>query len=401
VSGARQRAEKRVRTEVIRWALSDAVYQELMGTLTAKDVDWRPIRWLAAEVDRYVMLEEGATGHVDLELFIRAQVPRSMLDRSASELRLPREGMWQRFVAAVAVAKEGERWQQYPEALDKALRAVDWDELEANDRAQQSRLGERHLRFPKSQMRWSATDDAQLRLRFNQLWEGGMDPPIHGAETGNKLLATLSDEFGRTPGAIWQRLVRHGLMSAVPARNRETLERRRQGQHATPVEEPRTAVSIAGGRGLLDARQAELDDAIRDFVAEGRDFLVIISDQQRSYYVQLARLRKPDASPTALIYGEAVGNANLQPDDRLSPQRLSLLRELGWSAPDERDRMPPRLRESLETDNWWQVFWFFDDGDDNRERVDRERIVGATIETLMRVYEYDGSELEIESGSFE
>lgn len=398
MSSARQRAEKRVRRETIRWALSDAVYQELMRGVTAQDVDWRPVRWLAAEVDRYVTLEERTTGHVDLELFIRAQVPRSMLDRSAGELGVPRQEMWQRFVAAVAAAKERERWKRYPKTLEQALRAVDWRQLAAEDRLRQSRLGERRSGFPKSQKRWSESDDERLRARFNELWDEGIEPPIRG-EIGNKLLATLSEEFGRTRGAIWQRLVRKRIMSASPSENRDTLARRRQERDATPAG-GRMALSTGGGQALLDARQAEVSDAIREFVAEKRDFLLITSDQQQNYYVQLGRLWNADGSPAVFIYAEAVGNANLAPTDRLSEKRLSLLRQLGWSAPEEADSMSPPLKEPLETVNWWRLFTFFNDEDDFRERKYRARIASVTIETLTQIYKYDGRELKIESGSF-
>ena len=52
-----------------------------------------------------------------LEAFARARTPRATLDRAATQLVVSREATWQRFTAAIATAKEGERWRQHEAVL--------------------------------------------------------------------------------------------------------------------------------------------------------------------------------------------------------------------------------------------------------------------------------------------
>jgi hypothetical protein len=67
-----------------------------------------------------VQLEERQGGSVDLATFVRARVPRGVLDAAAEHLGLSREAMWEKFEAAVAMAKRGERWRKHRDVLTDA-----------------------------------------------------------------------------------------------------------------------------------------------------------------------------------------------------------------------------------------------------------------------------------------
>ena len=428
-SSSRQRAEDRIRARVIRWALSERVYEALGGTpfedvleglpkldeiraeieLEAPTTDWRelhvlireklalkqevidarnrrntaryPIMQLARQVDRFILLEDAKGRPADVNTFIRARTPRTTLDRAASQLGLSRENMWERFTASVAQAKTGDLWLRYSEVLEEALSAIDWEQHETGE-------AERQSRFPNTQKRWSTAEDEELRSLFNRLWDEGLEPPIHGAEAENKLLASLSHTFGRTPGAIWQRLVGQKLMSAIPARNKAALASRRHGEPGVSFDQAPPALSTPGA-GEASAQLVELTNTLRKQTVECRDYLIVTSEYSSNYYVQLPSPSQPDLELGELpnqLYAEAVANEFLDTHEALSLGQEDALRKLGWNEPKT---LSATSAAGASSPNWWRIFPL---------RTDDQFAVIATAlyTTLTSVYRHRGGKIGIE-----
>lgn len=116
--------------------------------------------------------------------------------------------------------------------------------------------------------------------------------------------------------------------------------------------------------------------ALRRLTEEGGEgnFLILLADRRRNYYVQLAGAR---GVPT--VRAEAVGNTFLDAPDALDPGQHARLLALGWQAP-----------APGESDNYYRDF-------DARDDAQRRRIAEAVLRALTDVYAVPANrELEIE-----
>lgn len=270
------RYEQRLRQQVIRSLLADAVYEALGGTPFENVLSGLPrglsdiradierdvprsnrhahsalvqqrlaerrsviaarsgrnsvrlrIKRLADHVNRYIALEERTGRAVGLAAFVSSRIPCFALDQAAAQLGLSREEMWDRFVVAVSRATQTDLWRSYPKVLSEAVQNVDWEELETQEIHRRSE-------YPNDKKRWSAADEESLRSSFYRLWDAGIEPPIHSFDSGNEMFIALSKELGRTPGAVGQHLIRRHLWSALPGKNKLALEQRRESNTSSP-----------------------------------------------------------------------------------------------------------------------------------------------------------------------
>lgn len=117
-------------------------------------------------------------------------------------------------------------------------------------------------------------------------------------------------------------------------------------------------------------------DALRRMHEEGGkgSFVIFHADRRRNYYVQFAGERGE-----ALLYGEAVGNANLDAAGKLSGRQKERLRSIGWEEANGRG-FGNFHRE-------WQV----------RTMEDLRDVALDVIRTLLNVYGFsDAGDLDVE-----
>ena len=91
----------------------------------ARNAERSPLVHLASEVARYVRLKRRYGPPVELTRFTREGQARHHLDEAARSVDVSEDVMWQRFEQAIAAAKDGERWQRFPEMLADRLRLFD------------------------------------------------------------------------------------------------------------------------------------------------------------------------------------------------------------------------------------------------------------------------------------
>lgn len=142
-----------------------------------------------------------------------------------------------------------------------------------------------------------------------------------------------------------------------------------------PPLEPRIpSGSLQGMQVGSLAASREVRTALRTFLCELREFVIISSDPSRNYYVQAAGREEGDAF---VLRCEVVSNEFIEPMDRLDAASASKMKELGWRGP---------------APNWWQD-WSVGHHDDVDE------LAAIFVDTLRDVYSYEGGHLAIELGS--
>src|SRR5581483_1899263 len=77
------------------------------------------------------------------------------------------------------------------------------------------------------------------------------------------------------------------------------------------------------------------------------EFLIVQGEEDENYYVQFAMRTQPQP----ILYGEAVSNAFLSPEQKLGEEQIAELRRLGWSNPHD------------DQGNWWTEIEVETDGD--------------------------------------
>lgn len=119
---------------------------------------------------------------------------------------------------------------------------------------------------------------------------------------------------------------------------------------------------------------AEIAGALRRQTREQRDYLIVMSDPKRNYYVQFPH---PGAESRDVLYCEAVSDEWLDSANELGEAGASRLRALGWSDPE------------ANSPNWSREFLL-------QGGADFEQIAATLVETLSDVYGYDGGPLDLQ-----
>lgn len=131
--------------------------------------------------------------------------------------------------------------------------------------------------------------------------------------------------------------------------------------------------------GSIDSLQAEVKVALRTYVAELREFIILHADRHRNYYVQAVGREDQDG---IVLWCEAVSDAFLERVDRMSPAQRDSLRSLGWGAPGS---------ERFQTPNWWREFRI-------SAAADLDPAAYILAATLHDVFHFAGEKLDVELG---
>ena len=173
---------------------------------------WGYIGHLAATSAEYVLLEEANGRRPTMDEFLVLRHARWSLEGTATGLELTPRQVFDAFRQAVSYAKAGSAWSEYQATDWSAVASDAWPLFEASRLAHQQAEAAKRTRYPNHGKRWHEDEDARLTHLFQAGIRAGELLARHPAYTGDPFLARLTEETGRTPVAIHQRLVKLGLV---------------------------------------------------------------------------------------------------------------------------------------------------------------------------------------------